>query len=106
MFKKILIVLFSLFLFLGCVSSLDWVKSDFSEYAVSDPSLKEFPLKYFGHEVNLKLGICCTDYMESDFTIDVLPVREIADYMEKKYGVVIDTSEFEAHRGRFPCAYR
>jgi len=99
MVRRIILILVLVFiLFFACVSSLDWAKTDFEAYAASDPSLKEFAFKYFGHEVNLKLGICCTDYMESEFTIDVLPVREIADYMEGKYGVVIDTSEFEAHR--------
>jgi hypothetical protein len=99
MLKKLTFILIPvLILITGCVSTLDWTKSDFEEYAASESGNREFPLKYVGHELNLKFHICCTDYLESEFTIDVLPVREIADYMEEKYGVSIDTSEYESHR--------
>ena len=99
MVKKILfILLIILFVFSGCISSLDWVKTDFEAYAASDAELNTFPLKYYGSEINLKLGIVCVDYIDSRYTIDVLPVREIADYIEDKYGVIIDTQEFESHK--------
>lgn len=96
--KMILTLLIVLVVISGCVSSLAWTKTDFEAYSASDPELKTFPLKYYGHEINLKLGICCLDYIDSRYTTDLLPVKEIAEYIENKYGVNIDTSEFESHR--------
>ncbi len=80
----------------GCGStSAKWTKDDFSRYAQTKGGSKKFAFKYFGTEINLKMGIICEEFLESKNAIDVFPAQKIKEYMQKKYGVVIDISEFE-----------
>ncbi|PKL35074.1 MAG: hypothetical protein CVV44_23395 [Spirochaetae bacterium HGW-Spirochaetae-1] len=82
----------------GCASSAKWTRDDFQKYAQSKSGTRTFPLKCFATELNLKVGIVCVDYLDSRNSIDVFPAREMKEYMEKKYGVKIDITEFEALR--------
>ncbi|PKL17028.1 MAG: hypothetical protein CVV49_13035 [Spirochaetae bacterium HGW-Spirochaetae-5] len=80
----------------GCGStSAKWTKDDFSSYAQTKGGSKKFAFKCFATEINLKMGIICEEFLESKNSIDFFPAQEIKEYMQKKYGVVIDTSEFE-----------
>lgn len=83
----------------GCGgSSLRWTRADFESYSSRQRAGHTFPLKFVGTEVNLKMGIIKEEFLDSRFSIDALPVRELKEYMERKYGVIIDTAEFEALR--------
>ena len=84
----------------GCVTVHKWKPGDFARYAKSPQGTRVFPMKYFGTEVNTKMNICCYDYIDSRYTIDALPLKEIKKYMEKKYGIRVDVSEFEKSRVR------
>ncbi len=80
----------------GCGStSAKWTKDDFSRYAQTKEGSKKFAFKCFATEINLKMGIICEKFLESKNAVDVFPAQKIKEYMQKKYGVVIDTSEFE-----------
>jgi hypothetical protein len=93
---KILFLSFLIASAAGCGStSAKWTKDDFSRYAQSKGGSKKFAFKCFATEINLKMGIICEEFLESKNSIDVFPAQEIKEYMQKKYGVVIDTSEFE-----------
>jgi len=83
--------------FAGCSSSEKWTKNDFNKYSRETGGGK-FTLKCFAVTLNLKLGMICEEYIDSRFSLDILPVREIKSYMEKKYGAAIDITEFEQLR--------
>jgi hypothetical protein len=81
---------------IGCSSK--WTKEDFDKYSKTKQGANKFEFKSFATEINLKWRIVCEDYLESKSSIDVFPAREVKEYMEKKYGVIIDISEFEKLR--------
>lgn len=96
---KILFLSFLIASAAGCGStSAKWTKDDFSRYAQTKGGSKKFAFKCFATEINLKMGIICDEFLESKNSIDVFPAQEIKEYMQKKYGVVIDTAEFEKLR--------
>jgi hypothetical protein len=83
----------------GCGStSAKWTKDDFSRYAQTKDGSKKFAFRCFATEINLKMGIICEEFLESKNAVDVFPAHEIKEYMQKKYDVVIDISEFEKLR--------
>ncbi|MBN1499741.1 MAG: hypothetical protein JW982_06295 [Spirochaetes bacterium] len=91
----ILLLLSTTVIFSCAETSQKWTKSDFENYSKSKG---KFEFKCFAIELNLKMGIVSENYLDSKYSVDVLPIREIKDLMEKKYSTVIDISEFEKNR--------
>jgi hypothetical protein len=95
----ILFILISIAASIGCGSTSEkWTKENFIKYSKTKQGTGKFAFKCFATEINLKMGIACEDYLGSKNSIDVFPAREVKEYLEKKYGITIDISEFEKLR--------
>lgn len=79
----------------SCASSpAAWNADDFAAYGETQGKETVFAFKTFDTEVNKKMKIVSYACLDSKNTIDILPVEDIASFLERKYGVTVDISEF------------
>jgi hypothetical protein len=93
--KKItfIVLTFVLTIMLSCVSgpaNLGWVTEDFQAYAAESGD-NTFKIDYICVSLDFHASQYA-EYFDSSIYFDPLPVREIAELFEQKYGVDIDTS--------------